>query len=366
MPHTIRHLVAFVADQCPDAISAALDSRFGIERITLVGQPHQIDDIEPTLLWLRKRLNLPVQVRALGSPAQPAQYLAQATQLLRDGGAGAGVNLNTEDAASACLMLMAAQALNVPVFAVDTRSDRLIWLGADAAVRPSLDIEDRLRCADVFEMQGYTLQAPHPILRRTQKFSCAPVLLSYTCRDESMLGRLVPKTGLQVHPGAAPPVVLQTLQQHGLLVRDARGRLSLPDHDAAAFLRGGWLELVVVERLRQLAPTLGALDVRHAVQIRHRESGQVIEFDVVCMMNNQLHIIECKSGDSRGAKFVSHLEGITRSHGLRARCMLISVDTLSDALVAVAQGMHIACVHGTQLTTLDQALSAWLTQARTT
>ncbi|GAB4406819.1 MAG: hypothetical protein OHK0048_26910 [Rhodoferax sp.] len=49
MPQHIRHLVAFVADQAPDAVSAALDSRFRIERITLVGQPHQIDDIAPTI-----------------------------------------------------------------------------------------------------------------------------------------------------------------------------------------------------------------------------------------------------------------------------------------------------------------------------
>lgn len=364
MHRQIRHLVAFVAEQTLDAVSVAFDSRFAIERITLLGQAHQLDDVGHTVTWLQQRLGVPVAVQTLDAPLNAARFLSQATQLLQSAGADAGVNLNTEDAASACLMAQAAQQLGLPVFAVDTRSDRLIWLHAGALHQPALDIQDRLGCADVFQIQGYTLRPVPTLARYAQKLAVCPLLLAHACRDEGVLQRLVPKTGLCAHTRDVPPDLVQGLQAAGLLRRDARSPTRFADDDALAFVRGGWLELAVFDRLRRIAPTLGAQDVRRSTQIRHTVSGQVIEFDVVCMMNNQLHLIECKSGDSRGAKFVSHFEGITRSHGLRARCMLVSVDALSSALVAVAQGMHIACVHGPDLRRLDDALHHWLVQAR--
>ena len=102
------------------------------------------------------------------------------------------------------------------------------------------------------------------------------------------------------------------------------------------------------------------VDHHRSWAVRHQASALVCEFDIVFMLNNELHIIECKSGDSRGAKFLTHLEGITRSHGLRARTMLVSVDELSPTLVATAEGLGTAQIHGAGLKNLELKLKRWM------
>ncbi len=363
MTHRIKHLLAFVNEQLIDAISVAFDSRFAITDVTLIGQAHALDDIPPIVDLIKSRLKARVRVQELPSPAQVKNFEDSLRQIMGQGGQGFCMNLNTEDAASACLAYDMARQLKIPVFAVDTRSDRLIWLYPRGETYHDLDIEDRLGCADVFEMHGYNLQRAKPMARYIQKLACSEAILPCVLKDENLLTRMVPQTGLTANLQKVPSALVKCLKNHHFLIPSSNQKWVFPDVDVVAFLRGGWLELVVFERFLQLAHKLKLIDVRHQLQLKHRQSGQNVEFDIACMVNNQLHLIECKSGDSRGAKFISHLEGITRSHGLRARCMLVSVDTLSDSLVGVAEGMHIAVVHGAQLVNLENHLTTWLEQA---
>ncbi len=363
MPHRIEHLHAFVADQAIDAVSVAFDSRFNIRRLTLMGQARDLEQADLIAQVLTSRLDILVDQHILPPAHQVAAFTVAARTLLAQAGQQAAVNLNTEDAVSACLMLGVCNSLCVPVFAIDTFADRLVWLSQDDLQRLPLDIQDHLTCADVFALQGYALKTVALPAGYARLLVCAQELLALAVQDSSQIMAFTPKRGLRPDMRSASPALHRALQRAGLLLRGASGHWTLRDYDAVAFLRGNWLELAVYEVLRRVGHAVGALDIRRHVLVQHAESRQVVEFDVACMVNNQLHLIECKSGDSHGSKFISHLEGISRSHGLRPRCMLVSVDALSDALVDVASGMHIACVHGAMLALLPQAISQWLTQA---
>ena len=356
------HLVAFVSEQAIDAVSVLFDPRFRIDRVTLVGLQRDMHKAPSIAKAIERRLHLndPVAMLVLPSPHTPQLFFSAFESLLTESAGTVAVNLNTDDAVCACLALQAADQIGAPVFAVETQYDRLVWLSKIHRSMPTLDIEDNVRSLDFFEMHGFDYVRNKALNDYARKLDCAKRLLDMVTEDESIVQRFVPKTGLAPRLTKEFPKLTSLLQSFGLLVPQTNGRLQFTDFDALGFVKGGWLELAVFDAISGLARSLGIVDSHRSLCLRNRRSGLVCEFDIVFMLRNELHIIECKSGDSRGGKFLTHLEGMTRAHGLRAKTMLVSVDRLSDTLVAAAEGMSIACIHGGQLSQLDEKLTDWL------
>jgi len=356
MPTRFDHLVAFVSDQAIDAVSVLFDQKFHIRHVTLVGLARHMQ-IALAVGWVvERRLGVRPEFVTLPSPHHPEQFCDAFETVLQRAHGRVAVNLNTEDAACACLALQVAERVNKPVFAIETQYDRLVWLSAAERTLSPLEIEDRMRCLDLFEMQGFDYIGSASVTDYANKLACARRLMKIAIHDESALLRFLPKTGLtpRISPDSSDLVAL--LEEYRILRPGVTGRLQFSSYEAMAFVRGGWLELVVFDAISMLAKQAGVVDSHRGLSVRNK-SGLVCEFDIVFMLQNALHIVECKSGDSRGNKFLTHFEGITRAHGLRARKMLVSVDRLSDTLVAAADGFGIACIHGPQLRELSVRLS---------
>lgn len=360
MPTNFDHLIAFVSDQAVDAVSVLFDQRFRVSRVTLLGLERNMQNAESIGMVIERRLGVKPEFQTLPSPHNPAEFCRVVEDLLRSSPGRLAVNLNTNDAVCACLALQAAARVNTPVFAVETQYDRLVWLSEAERSMSTLDIEDQLRSLDVFAMHGFDYVGTSSIDDYAKKLACAQRLMQIAILDESLIPSFLPKTGLtpRLTPGSTDLVSI--LKGAGLLKPSPTGRLQFSSYEAVAFVRGSWLELVVFDALAVLAKRAGVVDSHRGLCVRHKSSRLLCEFDIVFMLQNALHIIECKSGDSRGGKFLTHFEGMTRSHGLRARTMLVSVDRLSDTLVAAADGMGIAQIHGAQLSELPKRLGDWM------
>lgn len=361
MSTNFDHLVAFVSNQAVDAVSVLFDQRFRVSRVTLIGLKRDMQHVPSIGNVIEQRLGVEVADYTLPSPHIPGDYCDDLENLLRrlSSTDRVAVNLNTDDAVCACLALQAAARVDIPVFAIETQYDRLIWLSAAERAMPSLDIADVVGCIDMFHFQGYEYVQTKPLRDYAGKLTCALGLTPLVIRDESLLHRFLPKTGLTPRPISGASTLIDLLKNSGLLVPNLAGRLQFSGEEAVAFLRGAWLELAVYDALARLAKGAGVVDSHRGFCVRHK-SGLVCEFDIVFMLRNELHIVECKSGESRGGKFLTHFEGITRAHGLRARTMLVSVDRLSETLVATAKGMNIALIHGHQLGELSPRLAKWM------
>lgn len=359
MPSKFDHLIAFISDQAIDAVSVLFDQRFHVNRVTLIGLGRNMQNAKSIGMVIKRRLGVEPEFVTLPSPHIPERFCTVVENLLRRSPGRLAVNLNTEDAVCACLALQAAARVNTPVFAVETQYDRLVWLSeAERSLTP-LDIEDKMHCLDVFEMQKFEYIGTASVSDYANKLACAHQLMKIAINDESSILRFLPKTGLTPHISFGSHDLVTLLTESGLLKMSTTGRLQFTNQEALAFVRGAWLELVVFDALSILARRAGVVDSHRGLSVRHK-SGLVCEFDIVFMRQNALHIVECKSGDSRGGKFLTHFEGITRAHGLRARKMLVSVDRLSDTLVAAADGLGIAHIHGPQLSELSARLSNWM------
>lgn len=358
--HQIAHLVAFVAEEAIDAVSVLFDSRFQVRRVTLIGLARDMHKAQAIAQVIAERLGVTVSQQVLPSAHRVADFKQAVAAVLDQAGPAVAVNLNTDDAVCAGLVLQCAQQQHVRVFAIETQYDRLVWLTAAEQAQPPLDIQDKLHSLDVFDMHGFDYISNLPSRGYANKLVCAQALLQLALLDDALIQRFVPKTGLTPHLARDTHALCELLKRNQLLVHNAVGRLEFAGFDAVSFVCGAWLEYAVYDTLTRLAPGLNVLDSHRGLCLRHRSSGFVCEFDIVFMRNNALHIIECKSGDSRGAKFLTHFEGITRTHGLRARTLLVSVDRLSDTLVATADGLGTGHIHGQQLLDLSRLLRDWI------
>jgi hypothetical protein len=360
MKNKLNHLFAFVSEQAIDAVSVLFDDAFDIQHVTLVGLKRDMHKAQPISRVLKDRLSVQVEMRVLPTPRKPAEFIAAMQHLIRQAQGRVAINLNTDDAVCACLALEAAQQLQTPVFAVETQFDRLVWLSANERLLPAQAIDDKLHCLDVFEMHGFSYIHVKPVSSYAEKLQCAAELLPLVVNDETFITRCLPRYGQALKPGHSARILYPLLGKYGLAQQTENKQWQLVNEDALHFIRGNWLEFAVFDVVTRLAKPLGMVDWHRAWQVRHQTSGLVCEFDIVFMLNNELHIIECKSGDSRGGKFLSHFEGMTRSHGLRARTMLVSVDELSSTLLEVANGLGTATIHGVQLLQLSKNLEKWM------
>lgn len=361
MPQRLNHLFAFVSEQAIDAVSVLFDDQFDIQHVTLVGLKRDMHKAQPIANVLNDRLGVKVEMRVLPTPHKPIEFGQSMQHLIQQAQGRVAINLNTDDAVCACLVLEAAQQLKAPVFAIETQFDRLVWLSANERALPALNIDDRLHCLDVFEMHGFEYIHAKQVRDYANKIQCAAELLPLVVKDETLITRCLPKYGHALKPGQSARTLYPLLGKYGLARQTAHNQWQLADEEALHFIRGNWLEFAVFDSVSRLAKLHRMVDWHRAWQVRHQSSGLVCEFDIVFMLNNELHIIECKSGDSRGAKFLTHFEGITRSHGLRARTMLVSVDELSETMVDTAKGLGTGQIHGKQLLQLEDRLKSWMT-----
>lgn len=269
-----------------------------------------------------------------------------------------------------------------PIFVVEPNSDQLCWLypdtEADGQVQDNITIADYLT---VFGARG-----------EFNDIELSPKL-DQTLRE---LGQRWASNALELGPGLATlnylattcrkeqklDVELSTKQQGyrelNMLISDLvdmgiasykNGVLSFADEDARRFANGEWLENLVhstVRRIQKHMPTIQdrSLNVQVYRQLGAREVRN--ELDVACVVNNKLHIIECKTKGMRddGDDTLYKLESLTDLlGGLQARAMLVSFRPLRYNDITRAEDLGLALIGPEELKDLEKYLTNWFLAA---
>lgn len=147
------------------------------------------------------------------------------------------------------------------------------------------------------------------------------------------------------------------------------GVLTFASEDARRFSNGEWLETLVHSTVKQIQdelPTIQdhSLNVQVYRQLGEREVRN--ELDVATVVNNKLHIIECKTKGMRddGDDTLYKLESLRDLlGGLQARAMLVSFRPLRHNDITRAEDLGLALIGPDELKDLKNHLTNWFADA---
>ncbi|MDV7103045.1 DUF1887 family protein [Vibrio sp. TH_r3] len=147
------------------------------------------------------------------------------------------------------------------------------------------------------------------------------------------------------------------------------GVLTFASEDARRFSNGEWLETLVHSTVKQIQdelPTIQdhSLNVQVYRQLGEREVRN--ELDVATVVNNKLHIIECKTKGMRddGDDTLYKLESLRDLlGGIQARAMLVSFRPLRHNDITRAEDLGLALIGPDELKDLKTHLANWFSDA---
>lgn len=152
------------------------------------------------------------------------------------------------------------------------------------------------------------------------------------------------------------------LRNHGL-IQATENQWQFISEAARQFLNGGWFEAYVFSRLRHMQQDVGITGLTTNIVVR--KGGVQNELDIVFVLRNHLHIIECKTkhfdrdGTLQQAHPVYKLDSILgRVGGLMGKALLISYHPMTASVRQRCQDLHIAHIDTDE--SIDAALMEWI------
>ncbi|WP_032080286.1 DUF1887 family protein [Vibrio fluvialis] len=269
-----------------------------------------------------------------------------------------------------------------PIFVVEPNSDRLCWLYPDG--NKDTQVQDRITISDyltIFGARGeFSEQSLPPQLDQklyelgerwaSNALELGPGLatlnyLATTCRKEQ---RLDVELSDKQQGYRELNLLLSDLVEADIATYD-KGILTFANEDARRFSNGEWLETLVHSTVRQIQddmPTIQdrSLNVQVYRQLGDREVRN--ELDVATVVNNKLHIIECKTKGMRddGDDTLYKLESLRDLlGGLQARAMLVSFRPLRHNDITRAEDLGLALIGPDELKDLKTHLKNWFAAA---
>ncbi|MDO6680573.1 DUF1887 family CARF protein [Shewanella sp. 4_MG-2023] len=133
------------------------------------------------------------------------------------------------------------------------------------------------------------------------------------------------------------------------------------------FANGGWLEEITFSYIRNLSAEIPELqDDGHSVEIERSVNGKTIknELDVVALVNNKLHVIECKTKKFKsggGSDMLYKIDSLAeRLGGLKCKSALVTFYPLNNSELARAYELNINIFNVNRIVNLKSSLKKWL------
>lgn len=269
-----------------------------------------------------------------------------------------------------------------PIFVVEPNSDRVCWLYPDGVEDTQLQdwitIDDYLT---VFGARGeFSQQTLPPQLDQklyelgerwaSNALELGPGLatlnyLATTCRKEQILSVELSE---KQQGYRELKMLIEDLVDANIATYE-NGVLTFANEDARRFSNGEWLETLVHSTVRQIQHSMPTIQ-DHSLNVQvYRELGEREvrnELDVACVVNNKLHIIECKTKGMRddGDDTLYKLESLRDLlGGLQARAMLVSFRPLRYNDITRAEDLGLALIGPDELKDLKTHLTTWFQAA---
>ncbi|MDA9556019.1 DUF1887 family protein [Vibrio sp.] len=269
-----------------------------------------------------------------------------------------------------------------PIFVVEANSDKLCWLYPNDA--PDHQVQDNITINDyltIFGARGEFNQVELPPILDKQLYDLGqrwasnalelgPGLatlnyLATTCRKEQ---RLDVELSEKQQGYRELNMLLTDLVDIGIAKYD-NGILTFANEEARRFSNGEWLETLVHSTVRQIQQDLPTIQDRSLNVQVYRNIGEKEvrnELDVATVVNNKLHIIECKTKGMRddGDDTLYKLESLRDLlGGLQARAMLVSFRPLRHNDITRAADLGLAIIGPDELKDLKSYLTIWFKEA---
>ncbi|WP_087025722.1 Card1-like endonuclease domain-containing protein [Thaumasiovibrio subtropicus] len=269
-----------------------------------------------------------------------------------------------------------------PIYVIEPFSDEMCWLYPDR--QDQRQIEDRIQLSDYLEIFGAraefsTFVIPPKLNEKLMQIGqswasnaleLGPGLatlnyLATTCRKEQ---RLDVKLSEKQQGYRELNILIDDLVGTGIASYE-NGVLTFIQEEARRFANGEWLENFVhntVSRIQNELPTIqdNSLNVQVYRKIGEREVRN--ELDVATIVNNKLHIIECKTKGMRddGDDTLYKLESLRDLlGGLQARAMLVSFRPLRHHDLVRAEDLGLKIIGPDELGNLHEHLTEWFHSA---
>lgn len=146
------------------------------------------------------------------------------------------------------------------------------------------------------------------------------------------------------------------------LVTESNETYPLPEKDGwkRTFFEGGWLEYFAYRTILELKAEIPKIkEVAFGVKLQRENAHD--EADVLFIANNQLFVVECKTGNNVNINL--HLQRLDslrkRLGGSTAHSLLITTEMIG-ANLPKANLLNVGVIDGRQLTHLKRHLSEWI------
>ena len=326
-----------------DAMSKAAENlrgfleRHGIRaEVFALGRAYEFEDLQDKMLELAARFDVPQEV---------AVNITGGTKLITIAGqtvfAGNGF----------------------PCFYVNPERDQALLLGCSPP--KVVDLENRLNIEDYFEIHGYTV----PSLRRkagvkpgfrklASSIFADPKLkvgeLNYLAAKAEDAYSLLIKNDIS----EASWQVFRLFMDYGAIAYYDDKKVEFASEADRDFCKGFWLEDHVLLTLKQLAEDGAIQDYAASIEIES-PSGTRNEIDAAFLLQNRLHLIECKTCNMKlhGNDAVYKIDTIKNDTGLFSVAILATFNKLPEHVARRARDQRIRVLEGQALKNLAEHLA---------
>jgi hypothetical protein len=271
-----------------------------------------------------------------------------------------------------------AQAYNAQIYIVEPRYDALCWLSPEN--KEMTPVADKIKLHEFLSVNGCTLTSQQnkngifPDLRATgenwlkqaDKLQTGLAKLNYLAQfthGDTFMSKEQDDAMLNDESLQRLLNDLETLE----LIKIEGKSVHFQNEKTRFFANGGWLEEVTFSYIRSLRCEIPEIqDDGHSVEIERAINGKTIknELDVVALVNNKLHVIECKTkkfknGD--GSNMLYKVNSLAeRLGGLKCKAALVTFYPLNKSELARANELNIEIFNVSQLSDLKLKFKSWL------
>lgn len=271
-----------------------------------------------------------------------------------------------------------ARAYGASVYIVEPKYDALCWLYPENIELTS--IADKINLHEYLSVNGCTLKTQQNKdgisnnlraigenwLKQADKLQTGIAKLNYLAQFTHGDTFLSKEQDTAMLNDEALQWLLTDLETVELIKIEGK-RVNFQNEKTRFFANGGWLEEVTFSYIHNLSSEILELqDNGHSVEIERFINGKVInnELDVVALVNNKLHVIECKTkkfknGD--GTNMLYKIDSLAeRLGGLKCKVALVTFYPLNKSELIRARELNIEVFSTSSLKNLKFNLNQWL------
>ena len=264
---------------------------------------------------------------------------------------------------------------NLPAFVVDKFTNQLHWL--HPSENPSQEVKTVLKISEYIKLtasqvlsKGQSTQEPksrraltHWLIENIDQFGSSLAAMNHIAMRADTTLRYRMDRKYKKKPFLQE--ILNRFEQADILHIE-NYTVIFKDEDNRFYANGGWLENHVFSLLYSMKNTRKNIsDLAKGMEIVRAKGTVKNEIDVICMANNRLHLIECKTrkftnrndANTPGSAAIYRLDTLKESFGGNSgKAMLVSYQKLSRYTEQRAKDLGIYCCSHKQLKQLQEHL----------